>query len=140
MVLLGYNWLGGLVGATWPPRGEWRRRPWGPGWAPQPLISRVRPSINRVINRLMLFIYRLKPIVGYETTQTGYGTSSVGCRGGSRYVEGCWGFPDLEIKKFKVSWFQSFLAFGFLVSWFQRTFCVFTEYLLRIATCQIHVS
>ena len=25
--------------------------------------------------------------------QTGYGTTPVGCRGGSRYVEGCWGVP-----------------------------------------------
>ena len=26
----------------------------------------------------------------------GYGTTSVWCRGGSRYVEGCWGIPDLK--------------------------------------------
>ena len=35
----------------------------------------------------------------------------VGGRGGSRYIEGCWGFPYLEIKKFlglKVSTFQNF--------------------------------
>ena len=37
----------------------------------------------------------------------------VGCRGGSRYVEGCWRFPYLKIKK-------RFL--GFLLSWF-RMFC-----------------
>ena len=28
-------------------------------------------------------------------TQTGYGTTSVWCRGGSRYFEGWWGFPHL---------------------------------------------
>ena len=35
--------------------------------------------------------------------------SVVGCKGGSRYVEGCWGFPYLKMKK--VSWFlgSSFL-------------------------------
>ena len=35
----------------------------------------------------------------------------VGCKCGSRYVEGCWGFPYL--KKF-----LGFLVFGLLVSWF----------------------
>ena len=30
----------------------------------------------------------------------GYGTTSVGCRGGRGYVEGCWGFPYLKIKRF----------------------------------------
>ena len=28
-----------------------------------------------------------------------YGTTPVGCRGGSRYVESCWGFPCLKIEK-----------------------------------------
>ena len=42
---------------------------------------------------------------------SGYGTMSVWCRGGSRYVEGCWGFAHLKIKK--VSWFLGvwFLCF-----------------------------
>ena len=44
------------------------------------------------------------------TTQTGYMTTPVGCRGGCRYVEGCWGFPLLKIKMF--------LGFCFLVSRF----------------------
>ena len=34
----------------------------------------------------------------------------VGCRGGSRYVEGCLGFPYLKIKKF-----LGLLVFGLLV-------------------------
>ena len=50
---------------------------------------------------------------GYGTTQTVYGTTPVGCKGGTRYVEGCWGFPYLKIKKCKVS---RVLFFGFLVS------------------------
>ena len=29
---------------------------------------------------------------GYGTTQTGYGTTTVWCRGGSRNVKGCWGW------------------------------------------------
>ena len=40
-------------------------------------------------------------------------TTLVGCRGGSRYVDGCWGFPYLKIKK--VFWV---LAFGFYGLWF----------------------
>ena len=64
----------------------------------------------------------------------------VECRDGSRYVEGCWGFHYLEIKKrflgcsvswFLVYWFQSFLvsklivfkvswSLGFRISKFQR--------------------
>ena len=43
-----------------------------------------------------------------------------GCRGGSRYVEGCWGFPLLENKK--VSW-----CFGFLVSKIYQTILCFQE-------------
>ena len=40
-----------------------------------------------------------------------------GCRDGSRYVEGCWGFPYLLIGLL-VSWFLGllFLGFGFLAS------------------------
>ena len=30
-------------------------------------------------------------------TQATYGTTPAGCRGGSRYVEGCWGCPHLRI-------------------------------------------
>ena len=37
-------------------------------------------------------------------TETGYGTTSVWCLGGSRYDEGCRGFPYLKMKMFKVSW------------------------------------
>ena len=40
---------------------------------------------------------------------TGCGTTPVGCRGGSRYVEGCWAFPHLKIKQ--VFWFLGFLRF-----------------------------
>ena len=42
----------------------------------------------------------------------GDGTTPVWCRGGSRYVEGCWGFPYL--KSFLVSWFWFSWCFGFL--------------------------
>ena len=38
----------------------------------------------------------------------------VRCRGGSRYVAGCWEFPYL-----KSLFVSSFLGFGLLVSWFQ---------------------
>ena len=37
----------------------------------------------------------------------------VGCRVGSRYVEGCWEFPYLKIKRF-----LGFLVCCFFVSWF----------------------
>ena len=37
------------------------------------------------------------------------GAQRPGCRGGSRYIEGWWGFPYLEIK------FIGFLVFGRLV-------------------------
>ena len=53
------------------------------------------------------------------------------CGGGSRHVEGCWGFPCLKIKKgflvskFLVSWF---LGLVFLVSWFQT----FTKFLFNV--------
>ena len=43
------------------------------------------------------------------------GAQRPGCRGGSRYVEGCQGFPYL--KSFLVSWFLGFWFLGFLVSW-----------------------
>ena len=33
---------------------------------------------------------------GYGTTNAGYGTTSVWCRYGNRYVEGCWAFPHLK--------------------------------------------
>ena len=54
----------------------------------------------------------------FEKPQTGYGTTSVGCRAGSRYVEGCWGFPYLTIKKglkFLGLVCLGFLFFAFLV-------------------------
>ena len=35
---------------------------------------------------------------GYGTTHSGYETTPVWCRGGSRCVEGRWGFPCLKIK------------------------------------------
>ena len=61
------------------------------------------------------------------TTKTGYRTTPVGCRGGSRYVERCWGFPYLKIKKFLgflVSGcglrFVCFWFYGFMVSWFRK--------------------
>ena len=49
----------------------------------------------------------------------------VGCRGGNRYVEVCWGFPYLKkFIGFLISWF---LRFCFLVSWFQS---------FLVSTCQ----
>ena len=41
--------------------------------------------------------------------QTDYGTTSIWYRGGSRYVEECWGFRYLKIKK--ISCFLGFLCF-----------------------------
>ena len=43
------------------------------------------------------------------TTHSGYGTTSVWCRSGSRYVEGCWGFLHLNRKtgtiyQISISW------------------------------------
>ena len=43
--------------------------------------------------------FQCKKQEGYRTTQTGYGTTSVWCRAGSRNVEGCWGFPCLKIEQ-----------------------------------------
>ena len=37
-----------------------------------------------------------------------YGTTPVWCRGGSRNVEGCWGFPHLKIEKLAISPFMFF--------------------------------
>ena len=65
----------------------------------------------------------------YGTTQTGYVRDHPGrCRGGGRYVEGCWGFLCLKIKKFLGFLFfgvwclgflvVGFLFVGFVVSWF----------------------
>ena len=60
-------------------------------------------------------------------SRKGYGTTPVGCRGGSRHVEGCWGLPHLKIKKNgRLLFFDyrySFVAmFAFcLVSWFQKS-------------------
>ena len=49
---------------------------------------------------------------------------SVGCMGGSRYVEGCWGFPYLKIKIQGV-------CVGFVVCWFLdlKMFYVSKDYL-----------
>ena len=33
-------------------------------------------------------------------TSASYGTTPIWCRGGNRYVEGCWGFRYLKIEKF----------------------------------------
>ena len=57
-------------------------------------------------------------IIEAAITQTGYGTTSLGCRGGSWYFEGCWGFPYLKTKRFKVVWFYGFMVlwlYGFMV-------------------------
>ena len=48
----------------------------------------------------------------------------VGCKDGSRYVEGCWGFPFLKkcigfvVYWFLGSWFFVSWFLGLLVSWF----------------------
>ena len=36
----------------------------------------------------------------HMTTHSGYGTTPVWCRGGTRYVEGCWGFLTWKWKSF----------------------------------------
>ena len=56
------------------------------------------------------------------TTKTGYGTTPVWCRGGSRYVEGCRGFLYLQIEKFCriyqmfISWFLIDMKFISMIS------------------------
>ena len=54
--------------------------------------------------------------------------------GVGRYVEGCWGFPYLIIKK--VSWFLVFWFFGFL---FSQILYVLWKYLLHITKFPCHV-
>ena len=39
-------------------------------------------------------------ITSFEARLSGYGTTPVWCRGGSRYVWGCWGFPYLKMLLF----------------------------------------
>ena len=48
------------------------------------------------------------------TTKTGYGTTSVWCRDGSRNIEGCWGFPYLEIEKWPNFYFMFLIAMKFI--------------------------
>ena len=57
----------------------------------------------------------------------------VGCRGGSRYVEGFWDFSYLKIKKVWCVWFS---VVGVLVS---KTCHVFKRYLLHVTKCPFHV-
>ena len=66
-----------------------------------------------------------------KTIKTGYGTHQVGCRGGSRYVDG---FMVLWLYGFVVLWFHVFMVlgshdfaiYGFMVSWSQKvTNCPF---------------
>ena len=47
------------------------------------------------------------------------GERVAGCRGGSRYVKGCWGFPNLT--SLLIYWFLGFGFLGFLVSSFQSS-------------------
>ena len=63
----------------------------------------------------------------------------VGCTGGSRYVEGCWGFPYLRkligflVVGFLVSWFLGFVVcwfLGFLVSRFLGFFNLLVSWCL----------
>ena len=63
-------------------------------------------------------------------------------RGGSRYVEGCWGFPYLKISKILVSWFLGFLAsrfISFLVSWFLGSNKL-PNYQCMFSVCKILIS
>ena len=49
---------------------------------------------------------------GYRIIHSGFGTTPVGCRGGSGYAEGCWGFPYSKIEKF-----VGFIKFHFWSIW-----------------------
>ena len=58
------------------------------------------------------------------TTKAGYRTTSAWCRGWSRYVEGCWRFPYLEIKRF-----LGFLVFDFKsLLYFQKIFVTYYQF------------
>ena len=65
-------------------------------------------------------------------------------RGGSRYVEGCWGSPYLKIKRFLGCWFLGFLVswfFGFKDSWFlgfKKSFNAFKRYKYHMTNFQFH--
>ena len=48
-----------------------------------------------------------------RTTHSGYGTTPVWCRGGNRYVEGCWGVPYLKITMICLHLLFSFFSFYF---------------------------
>ena len=66
---------------------------------------------------------------GYGTTHSGYGTTPVWCRGGSRSVEECWGFRYLKIKILNpfISIFQVllFISCSCVISSFILHFCVY---------------
>ena len=70
---------------------------WIPGGANRPQERSFKLCVGLIIT------------VGYGTTQTGYGTIPVGCRGGSRYVNG---FTGLWFYGFMALWF---MVYGFVV-------------------------
>ena len=67
------------------------------------LINPFNPTINskipnvRFLSGVPAF---LRPFSLLMATQTGYGTRPVGCRDGSRYVQGCWGFLPWKSRGF----------------------------------------
>ena len=97
-----------------------------------------------------------KSLKGYGTTQTGHGTTPVGCKGGSRYVDGfmvllflvlwfqdvmfLWfeGFMVFWCCCFMVLWFSILWLYGFMVPWFQKSpnfHDVFKNELIYSFTC-----
>ena len=95
----------------------------------QPPLRHHNPPCRPTIQRQLLNVFlrnlheRLPPPNkfvqsknrGYGSTQIGYGTTPVGCRDGSRYCEGCWGFPYLKKLKYLMNchfyWFISRLVY-----------------------------
>ena len=78
---------------------------------------RLLASYCSLINSLLPLINRLKSnnlLIGEDPARRIESSlvspkRVVGCKGGSRYVEGCWGFPYSEMKSM-ASTFQSFKA------------------------------
>ena len=121
--------------------------------------GRSRKTWCRGVDKLgFTWIVRNISVIGGSLWGATWRSSSSGaqrprCRGGSRYVEWCWGFPYLKnigclVSCFLVSKIIGFLVSRisgfnfFLVSWFQRfkkSLNVFVGNLVHITNCPFHV-
>ena len=68
----------------------------------------IKQEIRKKCQEMMKITVVSDSSRGYGTTRTGYGTTSVWCGGGSRNVEGCWGFPYFKIQKLQIFHFMFF--------------------------------